>query len=44
MRVLLFYFYITGCFQQNNKEDITELNKVLLDSEVGKYRKCLDQN
>lgn len=26
-------------FKQNNKEDITELNKVLLDSEVGKYRK-----
>jgi hypothetical protein len=26
-------------FEGNNKEDITELNKVLLDSEVGKYRK-----
>lgn len=26
-------------FEKNNKEDITELNKVLLDSEVSKYRK-----
>ena len=26
-------------FKGNNKEDITELNKLLLDSEVGKYRK-----